>query len=351
MDPIVELDTKEAVDSGLTFDPTFDVVLVTGSTGMLGGYLAEAFCELNRLGISRAKVVLASRSMTPYLNALADHYGDVVQLVAIDSIHERISKSIRPLVIHAASPASPEEFSESAKGLLETNILLTLTIAEALAQTQGHLAFLSSGEIYGPTPDLPARETSMSGFDHLGTRGAYPESKRAGELIAKTFSERADFGATAWRIYHTFGPGIDVAQTRIFSTVVDSIIKGINIRLRTDGSAMRSFLYSSDLFFAIALRASQTDFQALNVAGDAELSIREFAMFADQLSGGLCKVELSRQESKPKGATVESPILRGSADTSKLKSLGWTPRVTIDQALVRTVESTKWRSSRFGGDS
>jgi dTDP-glucose 4,6-dehydratase len=343
MDPVVDADVEVLLESNIPTDFGSSLV-VTGASGMLGGYFLEVACELaQQLGLN-TKIAACVRSRNPYLDMLADRYRSIVRLVELKNVSTVIRSMSNPFVIHAASPASPERYDGNAFGLIQTNISLSLAIAEALADVGGRLSFLSSGEVYGPNPPLPTNEESSSGFDHLSERGSYPESKRAGELIFKSYSEVCGFSATVLRVYHTFGPGIDLDQSRIFSTVVRSIVDSAPIVLRTQGLATRNFLYALDFVAAVLQTRFNEGFHVFNVAGVEEVSIADFARMGAELSNGNSKVQLPtegvREESRQ---PPESPIMRGLADTTKLRNQGWSPLVPLKEGITKTVESALWR--------
>ena len=104
-------------------------------------------------------------------------------------------------------------------------------------------------------------------------------------------------------------------------------------------------MYSADLFSAVLTSSQLNGFQALNVAGESEISILDFASIAAGLSGGRCSVVVDEPKSDNHQAKAsESPIMRGLADTTRLKALGWKQSVPINVAISRTTSSCRWRS-------
>jgi nucleoside-diphosphate-sugar epimerase len=226
--------------------------------------------------------------------------------------------------------------------LFETNFLLTELIFRSLEKAGGRLTYFSSGEVYGDNPIVPTSERDYSGFDHLGERGYYPEIKRFTELLIKSWSDQTHIPATILRIFHTFGPGLRQDDNRIFADAIRSAAAGRDIRLHSDGSARRSFLYTSDLAEAIGITLADESFDVFNVCGFPELSILEFAsIVAEQVEG--CRVV--RDDSVDSGIFPQSPIKRGLADVTKLKSLGWSQKVSVNEAVSRTISSLRFRAN------
>jgi UDP-glucuronate decarboxylase len=344
MDPITDEDSAKNLQYGKSLEK-FSSVVVTGSNGMLGSYAVEASCEVIRLLGLPLSVFALSRKPSEYLMRLSAYYGGLLQLRTWDELGKTILGQSNPLIIHAASPASPERYASDTLGLISTNLDSTLVISRALAETGGHCVFLSSGEVYGQSPPLPTSESSYSPLDHLADRGLYGEMKRAAETILKHHSECHRFSASCLRIYHTFGPGIDLSQSRIFSTVIAALLKSEPIVLRSAGQAMRSFLYASDYYSAVLTVIRHQGFQVLNLAGESEISILDFAKMAANQSRGVSPVVVGSANAAQSGSLPpESPILRGHADTSRLRSMGWRPMISTNEAIARTTKSCMWRS-------
>lgn len=334
-DPVIRQDAQEYVESG--GDP-FPNCAVLGASGLLGSYLLDFISTVNSLSASKSAVLGFSRSMTRHLRSLSSRPG-----VAIHDfkVLEEVGRKIDKLhIIHAASPASIKQVSSNSQSLIESNLLLTERLFQTLEGTGGRVTYFSSGEVYGDSPNLPTAESDYGGFDHLGSRGLYPEVKRFTELMTKLWSERTGVPATILRIFHTFGPGLRADDNRVFADAIFSLVNGGDIILRSNGQARRSFMYSSDLAHAVRCSWGDKPFKVLNVCGEPELTILDFANLVSQNRPG-CSVLTSSDGADSE--TPESPIMRGLGDTSMLRSFNWRPRVTIESAIAKTIESVEWR--------
>ena len=334
LDPVIEEDVKQYLeDGGQSFPPT----IVFGAGGMLGSYLATFIAGVNRASGDSNSTTAIVRGENKFIQQLSDN--KYLEISNIESTSISILNKSQPLVIHAASPASVVSHLSDPKDIINSNIVLTLEICKAMSNSGGHLAFLSSGEVYGPNAVLPTKETDYSAFNHLALRGSYPELKRAGEVIVKTWAEVEDFTAAALRVYHTFGPGMRENDQRIFSAL-GSVLRKEDIILNSSGEATRSFLYVKDLASAIRRTITGSNFEEFNVASDAEITIMEFACRV--ASASECTRVISPETSAIRAST-RSPIMRGLADTAKLQSTGWRQSVDLNQAIRNTIQSMKWR--------
>jgi nucleoside-diphosphate-sugar epimerase len=126
---------------------------------------------------------------------------------------------------------------------------------------------------------------------------------------------------------------------RVFTDFVADVLAGRDLAMRSDGAASRAFCYLGDAaagLFTILLRG--TPGCAYNLGNDrAELSVRALA----ELLAGLepARGLKVRREPQADGDYLPSPILRGCPDVSRLRALGWAPRVGPEAGFRRTLRS------------
>jgi dTDP-glucose 4,6-dehydratase len=81
------------------------------------------------------------------------------------------------------------------------------------------------------------------------------------------------------RPFHTYGPGLQENDGRVFADFVFDIVRGQDIKMKSDGSARRAFCYVTDAiigFFTVLLKGEiATPYNVANPA--AELSVRNLA--------------------------------------------------------------------------
>ncbi len=313
----------------------YDKVIVLGSTGMLGYYLTSIFVlHFAKLTpVNHASVVGVSRSKTEKIQKLEHEFPRIFKGINFDQLDKEFEFCGKILVVHAASPSSIQAINDNPHSAVETNVILTIRIANLLEKHGGHIVFLSSGEIYGDSAPVPTAETDFSPINHLTRRGLYPIMKKSAEAILNTYCERSKkISATSLRVFHTFGPGLTVDDPRIFGLVCRSIHAREEIALASDGSAVRVFLYSRDLMSAILYTIGEKGFNVFNVAGKAPLSITDFCKLSLML--GVPRIVFGKgQDETPRNTQI------GFANTEKLEALGWSQGVSVLESLRRTSES------------
>ena len=320
-------------------------VLVTGASGMLASYMVYTLLALNdTLFKSGAKLKLYAlvrnkpRALEKFAAFLSrDDFELIVRDIAAFTDFDRKLD----VIIHAASQASPKYYGADPVGTLKANTIGTMNLLETAARCQcGTFVFISSGEVYGvldgSVPIVPEEDTGR--VDCADVRSCYAESKRMGETMCACYAHQYGFTASALRLAHTYGPGCALDDGRVFADFVNDVLQGKNIALHSDGSARRSFLYVTDMIKALFYILFYGEARAYNVSSGTDISIWE-------LAETLCALYPERNlRVEFAGPKTEAGYLRskssaGRLDNAKLRALGWTESVSVQEGFRRMIES------------
>jgi len=159
-------------------------------------------------------------------------------------------------------------------------------------------------------------------------------------LIFIKIAEQYDIHVNVVRPFHTYGPGIDLNDGRVFSDFVANAVEGNNIILKSDGLAKRPFCYISDAVIGfLMVLISGKNAEAYNVGNpEAEVSIRDLAYQIRDLFPKLnLEVEFDIKDEDDK--YIKSPVLRSCPSIDKISDIGWTPSIGIKEGFNRTVKS------------
>ena len=245
-------------------------------------------------------------------------------------------------VIHAASQASPKYYGSDPAGTFDANVTGTLRMLQ-LAKAAGAqgFVFISSGEVYGRDSDrrLPVKETDFGYLDPTDVRSCYAEGKRAGETLCSCWHAQYKVPAKIVRLAHTYGPGMEADDGRVFADFVADIVAGRDIAMKSDGSACRPFCYLADVteaIFAVLLKGENGE--AYNAGSDKEHSVLQLAtLLVGLFPERGCRV--IRMERDPDDQYLASPSQGGHFDIAKIGLLGWKPTTSIEDGFRRTIES------------
>jgi nucleoside-diphosphate-sugar epimerase len=341
---VVEGDLKRIVSSSLPWNRlSGKTVLITGGNGFVPAYMVETLLYLNDAANAGIHVIALVRNREKALRRLGllAERSDVA-IVVQDVREPYTGPGSIDFLVHAASQASPKHFGVDPVGTFEANVVGTQRMLELAhkAKAEGFL-FFSSGEVYGQPAD-PSRlvkESDYGYLDPLNVRSCYAEGKRGGETLCACWHAQFGVPAKVVRLSHTYGPGMESSDGRVFADFVADIVAGRDILLKSDGSARRPFCYLADAtiaFFTILLRGNSGE--AYNVGSGTQSSILELAETLCRLFPERnCKVV--RQERRLDDQYVPSPVQGFQFDLSKIKALGWEATTSIAEGFRRTIAS------------
>jgi nucleoside-diphosphate-sugar epimerase len=248
------------------------------------------------------------------------------------------------IIIHAASQASPKYYGIDPVGTLKANTLGTANMLDvARAKKTEKFLFISSGEVYGVLDgSMPVITEAYTGnVDITNVRSCYAESKRMGENMCVCWSHQYGFHVNMLRLSHTYGPGVELDDGRVFGDFVRNVLDGEDILLHSDGKAKRSFVYITDMITALFRVLVQGENRnAYNVAAESETEILELARVLCDLYPEKHLSGKFTENMTPAGYIRSSSVGAGlSAD--RLKKLGWKQKISIQDGLYRMIESYK----------
>lgn len=342
---VLDEDIDEVLSADLPWEELAGCrVLVTGAAGFLSSHMVATLLRLNDCGLSKpVSCVAVVRDARRTLPRLARYAGRPDLEIVEHDLASPMPPPVRDVhyVIHAASQASPRHYDVDPVGTLAPNTLGThALLGLAHEQDARRFLFFSSGEVYGTVTQVPTPEDVYGPVDPMWHRNCYAEGKRAGEAMCAAWAHQRGIHAMVVRPFHTYGPGLDLNDGRVFADFVSDVVHGRDIVLRTTGEARRAFCYTADAtagFFTVLLQGERG--VAYNVGNpDAEISIRDLA---DLIAGLFPDRGLKvRHEARPAhDGYAQSRITRNAPDISRARALGWEPRVDLATGFRRTITS------------
>ena len=306
-------------------------VLVTGATGIVGGWLVRRLLEIG------SDVVILLRDEPAHAELFRS--GDVARVTRVrgDLENGRLLERILVdydvrLVFHLAAQTQVGTAHDEPLGTLEANVRGTYLLLEAARRQTRPPAVVvaSSDKAYGASETLPYTE------DHpLAGRGIYDASKSAADLIATAYADSYGLPLAIARCGNIYGGG-DLNWERIVPGTIRSLLAGERPVLRSDGRPRRDYLYVHDavsayLRLAEAVLAGDWVGEAFNFGLNEPVSVLEIV---DELRGILGRMDLEPRIL----ASASNEIPDQYLDASKARArLGWKPGFGLRSGLTETV--------------
>lgn len=315
-------------------------VLVTGATGRLGMYILETLVEVDLNYNLNMRILGLARSEEKARTI----FGNTLDFPNVKFLYQNINEPLEyegniDFIFHTAGPAAPMDYKVSPTNVLWVHVNGTHNVLEcARTHNTKRVFYTSTVEVYGDCQgDQEITESYMGPLQHLNFRACYPEAKRLCETMLTTYQKEFGISFCGVRMSHTLGPGISLTDGRAFAEFLKDVIDGKNIVLNSDGSAMRPYTYVADAVNAMFLIMDKGEDAMYNVAANENLlSIRDLANLIASLSpSGKTKVVFGGDAEKLPYLPYKLAIM----DTSKVRDLGWKPRVDVEHVFKWTLES------------
>lgn len=315
-------------------------ILITGASGMIARYMVYTLIQANDqilkkpahlyLVIRGNKKPFGNNKNITYLNL------DIAKKVPkVKNIH---------YIIHAASKSAPKHFLKEPVDTISTNILGTYNLLDRTDKNLKNFLFISSGAIYGESTGKEKIDEEFIGrTNHLNPKSCYTIGKMAGESILINYYYQNKIPISIARLFHTFGPGLNLSDGRVFSDMIKNAVEGKNITIKGNANVTRPFLYLSDAtVMLIKILTSLKKGQVYNIANDRENhSVSDFASITAQnyhkITGKKIQIVQTNNKNSPRYKNI-SLHYRPSIDKF-VKEFGWRPKTSTKEAVERTIRA------------
>ncbi len=235
----------------------------------------------------------------------------------------------------------------NAEFLYENSLIAMNSVMEAYRAGVKRLLFLGSTCIYPRMAPQPIPESALLTGELEKTNEGYALAKISGLKLCEFL--RRDCGV----LYHSLmptnlygtGDNYDIVGGHVLPTMIAKFEKArvngdASVPLWGTGAPFREFLHVDDLAEAcLFLAGLENPPDLVNVGAGREVSIRELAEIIRAATG--CEAEISWDASKPDGTP------RKLCDTTLIRSLGWRPKIDLEEGIERTV--AEYRASVADG--
>lgn len=306
-------------------------VLVTGATGLLGGWLTEALLD------RQAHVVCLVRDSVPSSRFVAEGIDRRVETVAGDIAEQAAVERVLGeyeirTVFHLAAQTIVPVANRNPVSTFESNIKGTWSVLEACRRSPlvSEVVVASSDKAYGAQPVLPYREDTP-----LQGQTPYDVSKSCADLIAQSYAHTYGLPVAVARCGNFFGGG-DLNWSRLVPGTMRDLLAGRSPVIRSDGSLVRDYVYVEDGASAyLSLAESLMDRRD-------ELRGRAFNFSLQQ---PLTVLDMLAHIGAAVGTDIEPTILGEASNeipaqhldsTLARHELGWAPLTGLDEGLRRT---------------
>ena len=338
---IIREDLDRLLDQRQDLDKLHDqTILISGANSFLLSYFVYLLLENNRRTGGNTKVLALCRSWESARARFQDYWEDPhLQLLLQDVRESVVYGGAIDICIHAASPAGIRSRQEWPLDTFQINLLGCQNLLELAKEKQSQrFLLLSSVDVYGNCGDQnPRKETDVGWLDWTYPRTAYSCGKRSAETLCALYHAQYHLPCVTARPFQVYGPGMSLTDGRLHGDFIRQLLERNQIVLKSDGSAIRSFLYISDANQALLDVLLYGEVGACyNICDEAgECSVKELAERYRTLWGQNSKIVFDYAERDTPEVKEALSVVTG--DSSKLRSLGWKSRTPLEEGIRRTL--------------
>lgn len=299
-------------------------ILITGGAGFIGSNLADALIKDNEivvvddLSMGKIENLPKSHNLHFFEHSITDYkfmsdllvewkFDYIFLLAAVASVADTIK---RPLETH--------EVNQNAN----INILETIRVNKLPLKK---LLFSSSAAVYGNNPELPKKETSP--IDPLSP---YAIDKFATERFVIDYEKLYGIPTVTTRFFNVYGPKQNPKSpySGVLSLIAEAAKDKKRFTLFGDGKQTRDFVYVGDVVeVLIFLMISKENGDVYNVATGIQTNLNTVIDIFKKLSSNEIMIETKKYRL--------GDIRESVAEISKLTTLGFTPRVSLSDGLMK----------------
>jgi dTDP-glucose 4,6-dehydratase len=304
-------------------------ILVTGGAGFIGSHLCEYLLKKGHEIICVDNLITGSFKNIEHLRSNKNF-----KVINLDVTNYINIEGKLDYVLHFASPASPIDYQQAPIQTLKVGALGTHNALGLAKAKNARFMLASTSEVYGDPLVNPQPETYWGNVNPIGVRSCYDESKRFAEAMTMAYHRVHKIDTKIARIFNTHGPRMRVNDGRVIPNFINQAITNKPLTVFGVGSQTRSFCYISDLIDGIYRLMNSKLNVPVNLGNPEEITILELAK-------KIVKIAKSKSKIVFKPLPADDPKTRKPDITRANNSLGWKPKVKLENGLERTIKYFK----------
>lgn len=310
-------------------------ILITGGAGFIGSNLVNRFLSEGKTVYVVDTMITGSKEhVTKHINNPNFHFFN--SPIETNEFFEQFQNIDLDRIYNLACPTGPPNIKLLGEEMINACTIGLQNTLKLACKKLARYVYTSSAEIYGKPLSFPQAETDLGLVDPQGWRANYEEGKRIGETILAMYVDKYDVDARTVRFFNAYGPGMSLTDTRVAPRFIVQALRGEDITVQGDGKQARTMCYVDDSVNGLILALESGQKRGIyNVGGETETTVIEFAELVIKLTGSTSKIVHVERPNHDSDKRVP--------DTTKIKSLGWSQTIELEEGVRRMIEDFKIR--------
>jgi UDP-glucose 4-epimerase len=302
-------------------------VFITGGAGFIGSHLMDRVLKLEQ------EVIIYDNLSTGRKEFIEDNLKNRnLKFIEGDSLNAEVLTQVMrgcEIVFHLAANADVRYGTQQPNKDLEQNTLATFNVLEAM-RINGikKIVFASTGSIYGEPEIFPTPEDALFPIQ----TSLYGASKLAAEGLIEAYCEGFDMQAWIFRFVSVLGERY--SHGHVFDFYKSLKKNPHTLHVLGDGHQKKSYMYVQDCIDAIlmTIERAKEKVNIFNLGTDEYCEVNDSVRWITEYLGVSPKLTYA---GGVRGWIGDSPFI--FLDCRKIRQLGWTPKLSIREAVIRTL--------------
>ena len=300
-------------------------ILITGGAGFLGSHLCDRL-------LNEGHEILC---LDNFFTGRKQNIAHLLNNGKFELIRHDVTEPFRvevDQIYNLACPASPPHYQYNPIKTTKTSVMGAINCLGLAKRVKARVFQASTSEVYGDPNVHPQDESYWGNVNPIGRRSCYDEGKRCAETLFFDYHRENGVDIRVVRIFNTYGPRMLADDGRVVSNFIVQALKGENLTVYGDGSQTRSFCYVDDLIEGfVRLMNQDKTVGPVNIGNPGEFTMLQLAELVLKKVGGKSTItNLPLPADDPKQRRPDISLAK--------ETLGWEPKVPLEEGLNRTIE-------------
>ena len=302
-------------------------LLITGGLGFIGSHLVDSLSKKSY----KIKILTKTLSKKDNIKNSSNIQIEKIDLVNFKRLGQIIEKFKPDMIIHLAGNTSHSKSFEEPLEDIESNAKTTLFMLEKIRELGLPCKFVlgSTFIVIGKPKKLPVTENTPCNPTTI-----YGTNRLASEHYCKIYHDVYRIDTVVFRITNSFGPREQTIPSKnAVNYLIHNAFKGNTVTIYNRGKFFRDLIYISDVLSGIETIINKGKSGELYwISSGKKLWFYELANLLEKLTN--CKVKFVATPKYTKKTDVGNFVV----DNSKLKSIGWKPKISTKDGIKKTLE-------------
>ena len=305
--------------------------MITGGMGFIGSHLSEQLLIEKHDLVVLTKSFFKKHNITNISKKIKIEKTDVTNF---KKLGQSIQKNKPDVIIHLAGQTSHSQSFKEPLNDIDSNAKSTLFILEEIRKKKLKCRFVlgSTFVVIGRPRKLPVDEKTPCWPTMI-----YGVNRLTSEHYCKIYHEVYGIDTVIFRITNSFGPREQVVSTKnAVNFLIHQAFLGKTVTIFKKGKFFRDLIYISDVISGIKIIMKKGKSGELYwISSGRKIWFYKLGKLLEKLTDA--KVKFVKESNYTKKVDVGNFVV----DNSKLRALGWKPKISFNQGIKETLEYFK----------